>query len=143
MSMTLCTILNAIVQCAYFTIVIFAGSGGKSSHSEVRGFETIISQRKIFFLHFFHNFYVNIMYIMHTGCSIRNCGLVFTLPIFRQLWYALKLSNRAYLQFFKNRNWSFSGRFPMCISKFMKFSAWSSVKNAIFISMNFEMTDQV
>ena len=34
-------------------------------------------------------------------------------------------------------------RFPICISKSMKFAAWSSVKNAIFISMNFEMMDRV
>ena len=25
------------------------------------------------------------MYIMHTGCSIRDCGIVFTLYVFRQL----------------------------------------------------------
>ena len=31
----------------------------------------------------------------------------------------------------------------MCISKTRKFSAWSSIKNAIFISMNFEMMDRV
>ena len=82
----LCTILNAIVQCAYFTIVNQEFRQGKLSHSEVRGFETIISQRKKFFSTFLHNFYINIMYILHTGCSITNCGLVFTLPIFRQLW---------------------------------------------------------
>ena len=56
---------------------------------------------------------------------------------------ALKLSARVYLQFFKNRNRSFLGRFPICISKCMKFLARSSVKNAIFISMNFEMMDRV
>ena len=45
---------------------------------------------------------------------------------------ALKLSARVYLQFFKNKNQSFLGRFSICISKFMKFSAQHSVKNAIF-----------
>ena len=28
---------------------------------------------------------------MHTGCSIRNCGIVFILYVFRQLWPGLSL----------------------------------------------------
>ena len=34
---------------------------------------------------FFHNLHINTLHIMHTGCPIRNCGLVFINCIFRQL----------------------------------------------------------
>ena len=45
---------------------------------------------------------------------------------------ALKLLARVYLKIFKNRNQSFLSRFPMCILKFVIFSAWSSVKIPFF-----------
>ena len=78
---THCTILNEIGQCAYFAsnmIVIFA------SNPPIR-VRIPPDPKKISNSYFFHNFHINTLPIMHTRCSIRNCGLVFISCIFRQL----------------------------------------------------------
>ena len=76
---THCTILNEIGQYAYFASSNICFKSADPSSNPTRS-------NKIFKFFFLHNFRTGTLHIMHTGCPIRNCGLVFILCIFRQLW---------------------------------------------------------
>ena len=82
MRMTLCTILIENCPLWYFR-PSYCTKNCRDSAIRVRIPLDPKKIQKIFFLHFF---YINTMYIIYTGCSIREYGLVFTLCVFRQLW---------------------------------------------------------